>query len=199
MELLVLVLIWIAFTIWTHRVAKQRGAPPDLRIVIGLLLGPIAPFLAWAMSRSSQCPSCRSDVHPMATICHKCRSSLTPSEPSGNVIPWKQIGYIVAIFVVIAIARQIYRERQFTKSDEARRVASEAAWAEMKPFMARESKCYATIPGLKTGGVSVASLREAMSIEVEDASETWVKVKASGKRPSCFVERKDVIMQAKPQ
>lgn len=85
MEFLLLLLFWFFCGVAAGFVASQRGANGCLWMAIGMLLGPLGLFMAFASSPGSICPHCRKAVDSQATKCPYCQSSIgSPAIPPSN-------------------------------------------------------------------------------------------------------------------
>lgn len=66
-----LLLIWCLFGLGAWMIASNKGGGGCLWFFLGMLLGPFGLIAAFFMS-GSQCPHCRSRIHPQANVCPKC-------------------------------------------------------------------------------------------------------------------------------
>jgi hypothetical protein len=72
-----LVLLWILCGgVAAAMIAQNRGNSAGLWFIVGALFGPFGILFAF-LSSGRTCPYCRSSIHPQATKCPKCQSSLT--------------------------------------------------------------------------------------------------------------------------
>jgi len=112
----VALLIWIICGIAAGIVGTQRGANGCLWFGLGFLLGPIGLAVSFTASPDRQCQFCFKPVHPKATKCPYCQSTLPPvavqpSPASYKAQPWTRkdrvvlwgIGLLLAVCVVGAI------------------------------------------------------------------------------------------------
>jgi len=74
--------LWLIFGIAAALIGSQRGGNGCLWFGAGLVLGPIGLVLAFVVP-GEKCPSCKSNVHPEATVCPKCSREI----PSGGSQP----------------------------------------------------------------------------------------------------------------
>lgn len=76
MEIAFAVLGWIVCGIAGAMVAAERGASGCLWFGLGFLLGPFGLVLSLVAGDGRRCPACRKNIHPEATKCPYCQSSL---------------------------------------------------------------------------------------------------------------------------
>lgn len=74
--MLLVLAIWLLCGIGAASIAQGRGASGCLWFGIGVLLGPLGLALAFTAGSQKECPHCRKKIHPGATKCPFCQSSL---------------------------------------------------------------------------------------------------------------------------
>ena len=74
--------LWIAFAIWTLRVAHRYGGSSGRWFVYGMLLGPIGVLLSYRMVRP--CPSCDTIVLRDVRVCPSCGKDVPRLQPGEN-------------------------------------------------------------------------------------------------------------------
>ena len=87
----ILALLWIIGIALGWTVGQNYRGSPWSGAILGALFGPLfGPLLALGLSDARlKCAACMSPVHPDATICAACRSSLVePEEEELPLAPW---------------------------------------------------------------------------------------------------------------
>lgn len=72
------VMFWILCAVAAALIGASKGRG-GLGFLLGLLFGPFGIlFAALSSGNRRECPSCKSKIHPEATVCPVCRSGVRP-------------------------------------------------------------------------------------------------------------------------